>query len=70
VVLKPAHQAEGLAAVQAAGGKVAGLNKLGIATVASSKSSFAPRLRASGTVAGVAPTRGSVSLVPRRPRCA
>src|SRR5262249_26501132 len=55
VVLKPAHRAEGLAAVQSAGGKVVSLNKLGIATVASSKSSFAPRLRATGTVAGVAP---------------
>ena len=54
VVLKPAHQAAGLAAIQRSGGTVGGVDKLGIATVSASKSSFARTLRASQAVAGVA----------------
>ena len=54
VVLKLGHSAQGIDAVHAAGGQIVGIDKLGIATVVSSKSSFAPQLRASGAVAGVA----------------
>jgi subtilisin family serine protease len=54
VVLKTAHRAAGLAAVQQAGGKILNVNKLGIATVASSSGKFALQLRRSGAVVGVA----------------
>jgi len=54
VVLKEHQSAVGLAAVKTAGGKVVAVNKIGIATVDSSQPSFAPKLRASGAVLGVA----------------
>src|SRR5262245_37478389 len=54
VVLKEGHSAAGLAAVERAGGRLLALNKIGIATVDSSKPSFASKLRASGAIVGVA----------------
>jgi subtilisin family serine protease len=54
VVLKTSHHAEGMAAVRRAGGKILSVNKVGIATVASSNGTFAQQLRLSRTVAGVA----------------
>jgi lantibiotic leader peptide-processing serine protease len=54
VVLKEGRSAAGLAAVKRAGGRLLAVNKIGIATVDSSKPSFASRLRASGAILGVA----------------
>jgi subtilisin family serine protease len=54
VVLKPSEQGAGLAAIERSGGTVVGVDKLGIATVTSSKSSFARVLHASRAVSGVA----------------
>jgi lantibiotic leader peptide-processing serine protease len=54
VILKTAHSAAGIAAVNQAGGKILNVNKLGIATVKSSSSKFELRLRRSGAVVGVA----------------
>jgi subtilisin family serine protease len=54
VVFKVGHSGDGIAAVKRAGGHVLNVNKLDIATVRSSKPSFARSLRASHAVAGVA----------------
>ena len=54
VVLKTGQSQPGIKAINIAGGKIVGVNKLGIATVTSSKPSFAQKLRVSGAVAGVA----------------
>ena len=54
VVLKPGHSAQGMVAIQKAGGTVVGFNKLGIVTVASAKPSFQQTLRGSVFVTGVA----------------
>jgi subtilisin family serine protease len=54
VVLKTGHSAGGIDAIHSAGGTVLRVNKIGIATVSSSKPSFAQTLRRSSAVAGVA----------------
>jgi lantibiotic leader peptide-processing serine protease len=54
VVLKQSKSDQGILAIQRAGGIVLSMNKLGIATVSSTKSSFAQTLRSSGAVSGVA----------------
>lgn len=54
VVYKSGTSGQGVAAVQAAGGTVIRINKLGVGTVRSSEPSFAARLRASGAVDAVA----------------
>ncbi len=54
VVLKSGHPHQGITAIHIAGGTIVGMNKLGIATVTSSKPSFAQSLRRSGLVTGVA----------------
>jgi lantibiotic leader peptide-processing serine protease len=54
VVFKPGHSGQGAKAVRQAGGRVLGINKVGVGTVSSRRPDFASRLRASGKVAGVA----------------
>jgi subtilisin family serine protease len=54
VVFKPGKALAGLAAVGKLGGKVVDVNKLGIATVRSSRVDFAARLRRSAAIDGVA----------------
>jgi subtilisin family serine protease len=53
VVFKPGHSGHGVAAVQAAGGTVVRINKVGVGTVRSPSRDFASRLRQSGAVVGV-----------------
>src|SRR5213593_4236860 len=55
VVLKQGHSGAGIAAVTKAGGRIVGVNKVGIATVLATTPVFAKTLRASGAVAAVAP---------------
>ena len=55
VVLKQGHSGAGVAAVTKAGGRIVGVNKVGIATVLASNPSFTKTLRLSGAVVGVAP---------------
>jgi lantibiotic leader peptide-processing serine protease len=54
VVFKHGRTAAGVKAVRQAGGKVLRVNKVGVATVRSSRAGFARTLRASRAVAGVA----------------
>jgi subtilisin family serine protease len=54
VVLQKDHQAQGIAAIHAAGGAVLGVSKVAVATVSSRKATFEKKLLASGVVAGVA----------------
>jgi lantibiotic leader peptide-processing serine protease len=58
VVFKHGTSGQGVAAVEAAGGKVVRINKLGVGTVRSSRADFAARLRASGKVDAVARNSG------------
>ena len=55
VVLKPSQTASGVKAIRSAGGTVVSVDKLGIATVRSSRPSFARTLRATGAVSAVGP---------------
>lgn len=63
VVLKDGRSSAGIAAVTKAGGRIVGVNKIGIASVLTSRPSFQAALRASGAVAGVAPD-ASFGLAP------
>jgi lantibiotic leader peptide-processing serine protease len=54
VVFKNGHSHAGAAAVKKAGGRIIATNKIGVATALATRRSFAPALRASGAVAGVA----------------
>src|SRR5262245_41379994 len=58
VVFKDGQTGGGVDAVRALGGQLSTLSKVGVATVTSSNLAFAERLRASGTVAGVAHNAG------------
>jgi len=54
VVFKSGHSGQGVKAVKQAGGKILGINKIGVGTVSSVRADFAARLRATGRVSAVA----------------